>query len=71
MMLSEMVQEGKPPRLERGRHLASDGIWLEGASEMLPVPGTARTNRLKDAFDQRWMLLSHHLRVWTEKNKLN
>ena len=71
MMTSEMVWEGKPPRLERGRHLASDGMWLGGASKMLPVPGTATSNRLKEAFDQRRMILAHHLRVWREKNKMN
>ena len=69
--LGEMVREGTPPRLERRRHLASDGMWLEGPSEMLPVPGSARANRPKEAFDQRQMLLSHHLRVWREKNKMN
>ncbi len=71
MILSEMVREGRLPRLQRGRHLASDGIWLEGPLEMLPVPGSASANRLKEAFDQQWMLLSHHLRVWREKNKMN
>jgi hypothetical protein len=68
MMLSKMVREGKPPRLEHGRHLASDGMWLEGPSEMLPVPGSARANSLKEAFDQQRMQLSHHLKVWSEKN---
>jgi hypothetical protein len=50
MMLSEMVREGKPPRLERGRHLVSNCMWLEGPSEMLPVPGSVRANRLKEVF---------------------
>ena len=39
MMLSEMVREGKPP-LQRGVHLASSGIWIEGPSDSLPVPRT-------------------------------
>jgi hypothetical protein len=69
MMLTEMVREGRPPRIERGRHLARDGMWLEGPSEeMLPVPSNARANRLKEAFDQRRMQLSHHLKVWKERN---
>ena len=69
MMTSKMVREGKSPRIERGRHLASDGMWLEGPSEeMLPVPSNARANRLKEAFDQRRMQLSHHLKVWKERN---
>jgi hypothetical protein len=71
MMLSEMVREGKPPRLQRGVHLASDGIWLEGPSDSEPpVPGSANAaRRLKDAFDQRRMQLCHHLRVWRDKNR--
>ena len=69
MMLSEMVQEGKPPCLQRGVHLASDGIWLEGPSESLPVPGTDNATKLKEAFDQRRMQLCHHLRIWRDKNK--
>ena len=36
MMLSEMVREGKPPRLQRGVHMASNGIWIEGPSDSLP-----------------------------------
>ncbi len=69
MMLSEMVRESKPPRLRRGVHLASDGIWLEGPSESLPVPGTDNTTKLKEAFDQRRMQLCHHLCIWRDKNK--
>ena len=53
MMLSEMVREGKPPRLQRGVHLASDGIWLEGPSETPPTEMTHNAAKLKDAFDQR------------------
>ena len=49
--VSEMVREGKPPCLERGRHLASDDMRLEGASEMLSVPENATSNRLKEAFE--------------------
>ncbi len=70
MMLSKMVQEGKSPRLEHERHLASNGMWLEGPSEMLPVPGSTRANSLKETFDQLWMQLSHHLKVWSEKNRV-
>jgi hypothetical protein len=71
MMLTEMVREGRPPRIERGRHLARDGMWLEGPSEeMLPVPGNARANMLKEAFDERRMQLSHHLKVWKERNRV-
>ena len=39
MMLSEMVREGKPHHLQRGVHLASAGMRLEGPSEIIPVPG--------------------------------
>jgi hypothetical protein len=69
MMLSEMVRDGKPPRLQRGVHLASDGIWLEGPLESLPVPGTDNATKLKEAFDQRRMQLCHHLHIWRDKNK--
>jgi len=69
MMLSEMVREAKPPRLRHGVHLASDGIWLEGPSESLPVPGTDNATKLKEAFDQWQMQLCHHLRIWRDKNK--
>jgi hypothetical protein len=69
MMLSEMVREGKPPCLQRGVHLASNGIWLEGPSESLPVLGTDNATKLKEAFDQRRMQLCHHLRIWRDKNK--
>jgi hypothetical protein len=69
MMLSEMVREEKPPRLQRVVHLVNDGIWLEGPSEMLPVPGTDHANKLKEAFDQRRIQLCHHLRIWKERNK--
>jgi hypothetical protein len=42
MMLSEMVREGKPSWLQRGRHLASNGMWLEGPLEPSPsVPSNA------------------------------
>jgi len=68
MMLSEMVREGKPPRVQRGVHLASDGMWLEGPSETPPPERTYNAAKLKDAFDQRRELLCHHVRVWREKN---
>ena len=68
MMLSEMVREGKPPRLQRGVHLASAGMWLEGPeSESIPVPGTDDATKLRDAFDRRRMQLCHHLRIWKDK----
>jgi hypothetical protein len=67
MMLSEMVREGKPPRLQRGAHLASAGMWLEGPSEILPVPGNDDAVKLKKAFDLRRLQLCHHLRIWKEK----
>ncbi len=66
-MLSEMVWEGKPHRLQRGVHLASAGMRLEGPSEIIPVPGTDDTTKLKDAFDRRRMQLCHHLRNWKDK----
>ena len=40
MMLSEMVREGKPSRLQCGEHLARDGMWLEGPSESSSAPAT-------------------------------
>jgi hypothetical protein len=69
MMLSEMVREGRPPRLQRGVHLVSDGMWLEGPSDIVPVPGTDKSNKLKEAFDLRRTQLCHHIRIWKEKNK--
>jgi hypothetical protein len=63
MMLSKMVWEGKPPRLKRGVYLASNGIWLEGPSEMLPLEMTNSAAKLKDAFDQRRGQLCHHVRI--------
>jgi hypothetical protein len=70
MMLSEMVREGKPSCLQRGQHLANDGMWLEGPSEMTQaVTGNGDTRKLKEAFDHRRTLLAHHLKVWWEKNK--
>jgi hypothetical protein len=69
MMLSEMVREGKPPYFQWGVHLASNGIWIEGPSDSLPVPGTDNASRLRDAFDQRRMQLCHHLRIWSDKNQ--
>ena len=69
MMLSEMVREGRPPRLQRGVHLVSDGMWLERPSDIVPVPGTDKSNKLKEAFDLRWTQLCHHIRIWKEKNK--
>ena len=71
MMLSEMVREGKPPRLQRGVHLASNGIWIEGPSDSLPVPGTDDASRLREAFHQRRMQLCHHLRIWCDMNREN
>ena len=68
MMLSEMVREGKPPQLQRGVHLASDGIWLEGPSETPPTEMTHDAAKVKDAFDQRRELLCHHVRACWEKN---
>ncbi len=54
MMLSEMVHEGKPSRLQCGRHLASNGMWLEGPSEPCPsVPCNAYSKQLKLEFDHR------------------
>jgi len=67
MMLSEMVREGKPPRLQRGVHLASAGMWLEGPSESIPVLGTDDATKLRDAFDWRRMQLCHHLRIRKDK----
>ena len=61
MMLSEMVREGKLPCLQWGVHLASNGIWIEGPSDSLPVPETDNASRLRDTFDQRRMQLCHHL----------
>ncbi len=71
MMLSEMVRAGMHPHLQHGVHLASDGIWLEGPSEMLPPPPAANVNanKLKEAFDERRTLLCHHVHIWREKNK--
>jgi len=70
MMLSEMVREDKPPRLQRGGHLASNsGMWIEGPTDPLPVPGTDDARRLKEAFDQRRMQLCHHLRIWCDMNR--
>jgi len=71
MMLSEMVREGKPPRLQWGVHLASNGIWIEGPSDSLPVPGTDDASRLREAFHQRRMQLCHHLRIWCDMNQAN
>ena len=69
-MLSEMVREGTPSCLQRGIHLASDGMWLEGPSESsAPVRNNASAKRLMLEFDRRRTLLSHHLQVWREKNK--
>ena len=62
MKLSEMMQEGKPPCLQCGAHLASAGMWLEGPSEIIPVPGND-----EKAFDLRRLQLCHHLRIWKEK----
>jgi hypothetical protein len=47
MMLSEMVRESKPPRLQWGVHLASSGTWLERPLEIIPVPGTDYATKLK------------------------
>jgi hypothetical protein len=69
MMLSEMVREGKPPCLQRGVHLASNGIWIEGPSDSLPVPVTDDASRLREAFHQRQMQLCHHLRIWCDMNR--
>jgi len=71
MMVTEMVREGKPSRLQRGEHIANDGgMWLEGPSEMTQaVTGNGDTRKLKEAFDRRRTLLIHHLKVWREKNK--
>jgi hypothetical protein len=70
MMLSEMVREGKPPRVQRGVHLASNGIWIEGPSDSrLPVPGTDDASRLREAFHQRRMQLCHHLQIWCDMNR--
>ncbi len=71
MMLTEMVSEGRPSRLQRGQHLASDsGMWLEGPSETpQTVPENGDSGRLKEAFNRRQTLLAHHLRVWRENNK--
>ena len=66
MILSEMVREGRPPLLQRGVHLVSDGMWLEGPSQMVPVPGTDNLKKLKEAFDLRWTQLCHHLRIWKD-----
>ena len=67
MMLSKMVREDKPPRLQWGVHLASNsGMWIEGPMDPLPVPGTDNARRLKEAFDQRRMQLCHHLRIWCD-----
>ena len=71
MMLSKMVREGKPPRLQRGVHLASSGMWLKGPSETIPVPGTDDATKLKNAFDLRRMQLCHHLRIWKDKVEHN
>ncbi len=70
MMLSEMVCEDNPSWLQCGRHLASNGVWLEGASEpCASVPGYACSKQLKLEFERRCTLLSHHLRVWRDRNK--
>ena len=70
MMLSEMVRDDKVSRLHRGQHLANDGMWLEGPTEMSEsVPGNEDTRKLKEEFDRRRTLLAHHLKVWREKNK--
>jgi hypothetical protein len=70
MMLSEMVREGKPSQLQRGRHLARDSMWFKGPLEPSPsVPGNACSKQLKLEFDHCCTLLSHHLRVWRDKNK--
>ena len=69
MMLREMDRKEKAPRLQRGVHVADDGIWIEGPSERLPVVCTSNVIRLKNAFDQRRMLLCHHLRIWRDKNR--
>jgi hypothetical protein len=70
MMLSEMVREGKLFWLQCGRHLASDGMWLEGPSEpCASVPGNACSKHFKLEFDRCCTLLSHHLRVWRVRNK--
>ena len=73
MMLSKMVREGRPPRLQRGVHLASkNGIWIEGPSDSPPaVPGSKNASRLTEAFHQRRIQLCHHLRIWCDKNKKN
>jgi hypothetical protein len=70
MMLSEMVRDDTASRLHRGQHLANDGMWLEGPTEMSEsVPGNEDTRKLKQEFDRRRTLLAHHLKVWREKNK--
>ena len=68
IMLSEMVREGKPPRLQCGVHLASNGIWIEGPSDSLPVLGADDAKRLSEAFYQRRMQLCHHLQMWCDMN---
>ena len=70
MMLSEMVQEAKPLCLQHGVHSANNGIWREGPSdEQQPVPGNKNAAELKEAFDQRRMLLCHHLCIWRDKHQ--
>jgi hypothetical protein len=71
MMLSKMVREGKPPRVRWGVHLASNGIWIEGPSDNMPVPGTDDASRLREAFHQRRMQLCHHLQIFCDMNREN
>jgi hypothetical protein len=37
--------------------LASNGIWIEGLLDSLPVQGTDDASRLREAFHQRRMQL--------------
>ena len=69
MMLTEMVREDKPPRLQRGVRLANDGMWLEGPSEEQSDLLNKHAAELKAAFDKQRMQLRHHLHVWKDKNK--
>ena len=70
MMLSEMVRDDTASRLHRGQHLANDGMWLEGPTEMTQsVAGNEDTRKPKEEFYCCRTLLAHHLKVWREKNK--